>query len=1101
MSILSSPPAGTKRDNWKRVSKRSPCPICGKPDNCTVSTDGGAAWCGRVSDGSIKQNAGGQFLHWITDGQQVTYQHPNYRKPKPKPSINWAEVADHMAAGADHQVERLAELLGVPAWSLDDLGVGHGELNGRTCWSFPERNADGQVIGISRRLEVPTADGKNKLFSRGGSRGLSYAAGWSSGPGPVLLVEGGSDTATGISLGLSVIGRPSNRGGVELLAEMLKHTDRDIIVLGERDEKPDGRWPGQDGARATAKRLAALLGRSVSWSLPPEGSKDLRTWVQSEAPAAAHAARGDLDKLGLFFVSLLDLQTEAPPTDQVEPYKPLEGDLVPLDQWRKRMTTARVDSIDKPGLYVDTSPTGSGKSHADREAMAAAGRSLVILPTHANCAELSRDLVEGGLPAAAHPWLNEANCRNHSEATRAQAAGLSPGAAVCPGCPYFNGCDYISAKREALAADHLVVTHRRASLQPSIFNGRHYVAVHEAADDMLRPTETVDPTDLGAVAQVATEARFNEQDKTHPDLVLVNFFQRLQDAADDLVGAADDAVQTMQLPKPEAVEPPRWWEKRVWRSVEALVSDTTGRTTFALNGAALRLVVGWVTGGLHSLTVQVDHKTGRGGADLIVKRLVGVRLTELPDGVPVWFADATGRAEAIATLTGRSVTDATPAGRLAVQVPAVQVPHDITRRTSDQVVAGWLVGVLGKYPDAVRVGVIGHQPHIEALFNPAAVDLLDKQTRLRLVRWTYYGQGTDRASNEWAAGCDLLICLGTPRVGPEVIRERLVRADQHEAAADPDAGSWGPRRWEGRTADGVPVTVEGRGYADHQWRQAAADQVTAGLRQAVGRGRGCLPGGVLSVVISTEPIGLPILPTDDQVKPIGRAAARATEAVRQCCDSPTFKNSRKNATLKPITTERVAAVLRVHKSNASRALLEAADAGLVERSPKRLGGWGLPGQFKPEGVEPCQNKQAESVPTVTDGAPGATIAKPSIDGQKPGKHTDGAPPPPELAPAADAGPQFSGHRPGADGANTPSIGAPTISLSLSVVMPEGWSTWSEADRVDWQLERAEIMQHDGGLTMAEADAAVGLELVDRVRSIAAAVPGVTVAADLLVAST
>jgi len=49
-------------------------------------------------------------------------------------------------------------------------------------------------------------------------------------------------------------------------------------------------------------------------------------------------------------------------------------------------------------------------------------------------------------------------------------------------------------------------------------------------------------------------------------------------------------------------------------------------------------------------------------------------------------------------------------------------------------VAGWLVAVLAKYPDAKRVGVIGHRPHIEAL---TTGDLLDKQTRSRIVRHGY----------------------------------------------------------------------------------------------------------------------------------------------------------------------------------------------------------------------------------------------------------------------------------------------------------------------------------------------------------------------------
>jgi hypothetical protein len=55
-------------DEWNRVSQLKPCPICQKPDNCTVSTDGGAVWCGRVAEGATRVNQGGQFLHIQRDG-------------------------------------------------------------------------------------------------------------------------------------------------------------------------------------------------------------------------------------------------------------------------------------------------------------------------------------------------------------------------------------------------------------------------------------------------------------------------------------------------------------------------------------------------------------------------------------------------------------------------------------------------------------------------------------------------------------------------------------------------------------------------------------------------------------------------------------------------------------------------------------------------------------------------------------------------------------------------------------------------------------------------------------------------------------------------
>ena len=89
--------------------------------------------------------------------------------------------------------------------------------------------------------------------------------------GPILLVEGGSDTAALMDMGLAVIGRPGNIVPkklfpelVKLLAELLADNEREIIVIGENDEKPDGRWPGREGAISTATRLAEALDRTVA---------------------------------------------------------------------------------------------------------------------------------------------------------------------------------------------------------------------------------------------------------------------------------------------------------------------------------------------------------------------------------------------------------------------------------------------------------------------------------------------------------------------------------------------------------------------------------------------------------------------------------------------------------------------------------------------------------------------------------------------------------------------------------------------------------------------------------------------------------------------
>lgn len=107
---------------------------------------------------------------------------------------------------------------------------------------------------------------------------------WQKRPGPVLIVEGASDVAAAITLGLPAIGRFNNLAGADLIGPMLG--DRPAIVIGENDEKPEKRgapkgckadctgclccFPGREAAKIVAKRL----GRP--WVMPPAELKDLR---------------------------------------------------------------------------------------------------------------------------------------------------------------------------------------------------------------------------------------------------------------------------------------------------------------------------------------------------------------------------------------------------------------------------------------------------------------------------------------------------------------------------------------------------------------------------------------------------------------------------------------------------------------------------------------------------------------------------------------------------------------------------------------------------------------------------------------------------------
>lgn len=214
----------------------------------------------------------------------------------------WTPVARQLRTNTGDNIKRLAKQLGVGEWALRLLHVGYGVCGGRLCWAFPERNHNGEIVGISRRLVTPH-EGLAKMSV--GGRGLTYVSGvvFPRDEGPVLIVEGGSDTAAGITLGRNVIGRPSCTGGMKHLFPMLKRlsAERRIIVVAERDYKPHDTlsplsqkrhdpkcrccitcYPGKAGAKLLQKELNKGLKQPVIWLMPPGRAKDLRGWFNAQ---------------------------------------------------------------------------------------------------------------------------------------------------------------------------------------------------------------------------------------------------------------------------------------------------------------------------------------------------------------------------------------------------------------------------------------------------------------------------------------------------------------------------------------------------------------------------------------------------------------------------------------------------------------------------------------------------------------------------------------------------------------------------------------------------------------------------------------------------
>lgn len=875
---------------WHAVSRRNPCPICGNADNCKASNDGSAVWCGRIEQGSIKSNAGGQHLHRLgEDRKQLPfYVHPSHKKAA-KPAKDWQAEISKLSADEAKLIE-LADLLNVDATALNRLGVRHGLINGRLGWSFPERDATGKIIGLNHR----GTDGSKKQ-AIGGQRGLTYADDWHAPPGDLYLVEGGSDTAAMMSMGLAVIGRPSNVGGVDLLAELLTpHADRRIVVVAENDKKADGRWPGRAGAITTATQLSERLGRPVCWCLPPEPHKDVRAMLTELGKATRDA-----------FLAEIRLETIAPPTKaELVQYVEPTARVRTLDDWRKEMLDNRLRSLDTVGVYFDGSPTGAGKSYADAQVIARVSSSLTVVPTHVIAGELQQGLVEQHdlVNVEVYPQLTEFTCKNIDEAKRVLAAGLKVGAALCHDCPFQNGCIYREGLDRAKKAKHAIATHERFSLQPDLAAGKTFVSIHEDARGLLRPSRQCFAEDVQAVADIAQEAKHLLSKPEEADERAWQYFNELSAAAEKLIKTIDQAEATSAVKLMPRVNDTPFVERTAWRVMKRL-----GKTAC---GDALKIINAFVRGELQSLTVNVDRIKVKDGAEKIIKSLIAVWQTELPTNSVVWVADATGNVETLERLANRKIIDRTPEGRLERRTSVEQIPLDITNGMSPRAVAAHLRGLLHDYPAAQRVGIIGHKKHVDAMLRKRS-PLLDEEHRSRICKQAHFREGPDRASNDWQAECEVIVILGTPRIPPNAVAHELVRRGEIEAARQD--GVWRAYRWEGKTAAGELRVVEASGYADQAWQAAHRDLVQAALLQAVGRGRGVTDSGVPVVVLSNEPLALP-LAERQTVTRVTEQTLAAAQAMRELSDDG-----------QPITTAAVAERLGVSERHARR-LIGAAEA-------------------------------------------------------------------------------------------------------------------------------------------------------------------------------
>lgn len=250
-------------EKMQRVSKKTPCPVCGKSDWCLYAEDGSAAICERIQEGSKKRCGDAGWLHVLSNRHNRHNGHRRIRLtlPSGEKSRDFGEISrQYQQQLSDKKLNWLSMKLGTSSKSLKRLRVGWDG----TAYTFPMSNAENQIIGIRRRfpdgLKVSLTGSKNGVFI---PTDLPT-------DDPLFICEGPTDTAAALDLGFDAIGRPNCNSKVEMTAEIVKR--RDVIIIGDND----------DGGRTGVERLSdtlVLYCKDVRIVYPPEGIKDLKDWL------------------------------------------------------------------------------------------------------------------------------------------------------------------------------------------------------------------------------------------------------------------------------------------------------------------------------------------------------------------------------------------------------------------------------------------------------------------------------------------------------------------------------------------------------------------------------------------------------------------------------------------------------------------------------------------------------------------------------------------------------------------------------------------------------------------------------------------------------
>ena len=510
---------------------------------------------------------------------------------------------------------------------------------------------------------------------------------------------------------------------------------------------------------------------------------------------------------------------------------PLPNDdrpIISLEDWRRQMADVRTEALNSPAHYFDRSPTGAGKSFADRElikrSLALKKSVLLVVPTHANCREEVEQLSKASIVAVAYPELTRETCQKIQEAKFALGQGLDLARSVCSSCRRMHdkSCLYRNQIDTAQKAAVAVCTTTRLGRDESVSKDRDVNSVHELADSAIREQFAIKPEDIAQASRILEFLL----DGLAREAATANG-RAGQSAAETqqyvagLIAICDNLCQSLRSGAPISEDltlnsKAGYWQKSMleWLQEQSVSDEILAACeedgfewpNHQVDGDTLRALVMIAQGDSWEVLSWTNAAANRHYAKIVVQH----RLNTRDDQVWIW-QDATGDVEHLERLLGQPVKDITPDGRLAIAQTVEVIPIDVTRKTAVQTVANAIRSTI-MHSGCQRLGIIGFKIHIDEIQKSDA--LLAPELRERIHKRSHYGSGADRGSNKWLE-CDRLLILGTPRIGDAAIRAELWRMGEHEAAQIAEPG-WIEYTWEGQelgSEDDEPLIVAGMAYS------------------------------------------------------------------------------------------------------------------------------------------------------------------------------------------------------------------------------------------------------------------------------------------------